>query len=58
MDGQIGIYCQFNIGWDKGKDQTFMFHDRVRRLEDKGYSEYRGELKVFGFDMDREFILT
>ena len=35
-----------------------MFYDRVRRLEDKSYSEYRGELKVFGFDMDREFILT
>ena len=30
-----------------------MFYDRVRRLEDKGYSEYRGELKVFGFDMDK-----
>ena len=54
----MGIHCQFNIDYIKGKDQTFMFYDRVRRLEDKGYSEYRGELKVFGFDMDREFILT
>lgn len=40
----MGIQCQFNIGLDKGKDQTFMFDDRVRGLGYKDYSEYRGEL--------------
>ena len=41
----------------KGPD-LFMFYDRVRGLEYKDYSEHGGELKVFGFGMDREFILT
>ena len=54
----MGIRCQFNIDYIKGKDQTFRYYDRARGLEYRDYSEYRGELKVFGFDMDREFMLT
>ena len=54
----MGIHCQFDIDYIKGKDQTFRYYDRAGGLEYRDYSEYRGELKVFGFDMDREFILT
>lgn len=45
MDGHL-LSVQYRIR-QRVKTRPLLFSGRVRGLEDKGYSEYRGELKVF-----------